>query len=241
MPHGTGTAEESAMLTTRYVDGAPNWTDLGTPDLDGAVDFYTGLFGWEYAAGGPETGGYGMFTLDGKTVGGAMTVTEEQGEPSWSVYFRSSDADATAHAVEQAGGTVPFAPMDVLDFGRMAGFKDRAGAFFGTWQPRENPGLGVVGVPGSLCWAELYTPDVPAAAAFYSAVFGWESVRVPYPGGGGSYTVIRTGGGGEEAGFGGFVPLNTVLAEGGGRAALAALFRGGRLRRGGRGRGAAGR
>lgn len=38
------------MLTTRYVDGAPNWTDLGTPDLDGAVDFYTGLFGWEYAA-----------------------------------------------------------------------------------------------------------------------------------------------------------------------------------------------
>ncbi|MEV5202559.1 VOC family protein [Streptomyces sp. NPDC053720] len=198
------------MFTTRYVDGAPNWTDLGTPDLDGAVDFYTGLFGWEYAAGGPETGGYGVFTLDGKTVGGAMTVTEEQAEPSWSVYFRSSDADATAHAVEQAGGTVPFAPMDVLDFGRMAGFKDRAGAFFGVWQPGENPGLGAVGVPGSLCWAELYTPDVPAAAAFYRAVFGWESSRAPYPGGGGSYTVIRTGDGGEETGFGGFVPLNTM-------------------------------
>ncbi|MER5615508.1 VOC family protein [Streptomyces sp. NPDC002215] len=198
------------MLTTSYVDGAPDWIDLGTPDLDGAVDFYTGLFGWEYVAGGPETGGYGMFTLDGKTVAGAMTVTEEQAAPSWSVYFRSSDADATARAVEQAGGTVPFAPMDVLDFGRMAGFKDRAGAYFAIWQPGENPGLGAVGVPGSLCWAELYTPDVPAAAAFYGAVFGWESARAPFPGGGGSYTVIRTGGGGEEAAFGGFVPLNAV-------------------------------
>ncbi|MFD7619959.1 VOC family protein [Streptomyces sp. NPDC059802] len=201
------------MLTTRHVDGAPNWTDLGTPDLDRAVEFYTGLFGWEYVAGGPETGGYGMFTLDGKTVAGAMTVTEEQAEPSWSVYFRSADADATARAVEQAGGTVPFAPMDVLDLGRMAGFKDRAGAFFGVWQPKENPGLGAVGVPRSLCWAELYTPDVPAAAAFYDAVFGWETAHAPFPGGGGSYTVIRTRGGGAEADFGGFVPLNAVATR----------------------------
>lgn len=201
------------MLTTRHVDGAPNWTDLGTPDLDRAVEFYTGLFGWEYVAGGPETGGYGMFTLDGRTVAGAMTVTEEQAEPSWSVYFRSADADATARAVEQAGGTVPFAPMDVLDLGRMAGFKDRAGAFFGVWQPKENPGLGAMGVPRSLCWAELYTPDVPAAAAFYDAVFGWETAHAPFPGGGGSYTVIRTGGGGAEADFGGFVPLNAVATR----------------------------
>ncbi|MEE1770740.1 VOC family protein [Streptomyces sp. JV185] len=200
------------MLTTRYADGAPNWTDLGTPDPDGAVEFYTGLFGWEYVPGGPETGGYGMFTLDGKTAGGAMTLTQEQGEPSWSVYFRSSDADATAQAVERAGGTVPFPPMDVLDLGRMAGFKDRAGAFFGIWQPGKNPGLGAVGVPGSLCWAELYTPDVPAAAAFYDAVFGWETALTPFPGGGGSYTVIRTGGGGEEAGFGGLVPLDAVAS-----------------------------
>jgi predicted enzyme related to lactoylglutathione lyase len=70
-----------------------------------------------------------------------------------------------------------------------------------------------VGVPGSLCWAELYTPDVPAAAAYYGAVFGWETALTPFPGGGGSYTVIRTGGGGEEAGFGGLVPLNAVATR----------------------------
>ncbi|WP_328864631.1 VOC family protein [Streptomyces sp. NBC_00341] len=198
------------MLTTRFVDGAPNWLDLGTPDLDGAAAFYTALFGWGYEAGGPETGGYGMFTLDGKSVGGVMTVTEEQAKSSWSVYFQSSDTDATARLVEKAGGSVPFAPMDVLEFGRMGGFADRGGAYFGVWQPKQLPGLGAVGDTGSLCWAELYTPDVPAAAAFYGAVFGWDCSQVPYPEGGGSYTLVRTGGGGEEAGFGGLVPLDAV-------------------------------
>ncbi|MCM2410414.1 MULTISPECIES: VOC family protein [unclassified Streptomyces] len=198
------------MLTTRFVDGAPNWMDLGTPDLDGATAFYTALFGWEYEPGGPETGGYGMFTLDGRTVGGAMTVAEEQSKPSWSVYFQTADADATAQLVRESGGAAAFAPMDVLEFGRMGGFTDRAGAYFGVWQPKLIPGLGVVGDTGSLCWAELCTPDVPAAAAFYHAVFGWESAQVPYPDGGGSYTLIRTSGGGEEAGFGGLVPLEAV-------------------------------
>lgn len=198
------------MLTTRFVDGSPNWMDLGTPDLDGATAFYTALFGWEYQPGGPETGGYGMFTRDGKTVGGAMTVTEEQAKPSWSVYFQTADADATAQLVEKAGGNAPFAPMDVLDFGRMGGFVDRTGAYFGVWQPKQNPGFGVAGDTGSLCWAELYTPDVPAAAAFYRAVFGWESAQLPYPGGGGSYTLIRTAAGGEEASFGGLIPLDAV-------------------------------
>lgn len=28
------------MLTTRYVTGAPNWIDLGTPDIEGAATFY---------------------------------------------------------------------------------------------------------------------------------------------------------------------------------------------------------
>ncbi|MFB6716784.1 MULTISPECIES: VOC family protein [unclassified Streptomyces] len=201
------------MLTTRFVTGAPNWIDLGTPDLAGAIAFYTGLFGWEFLAGRPETGGYGKFTLDGRTVGGAREVTEEHAKPSWSVYFRSPDADATAQAVERAGGSVPFAPRDVPDFGRTAGLKDRSGALFGVRQPKGNPGLGAVGVAGSLCWVELYTPDVPAAAAFYGAVFGWETGLTPFPGGGGSYTVIRTRAGGQEAGFGGLVPLDAVATR----------------------------
>ncbi|MEV6652072.1 VOC family protein [Streptomyces sp. NPDC051219] len=58
------------MLTTRYVTGAPNWIDLGTPDVDGANTFYGGLFGWEFLPAGPDAAGYGMFRLGDKTVAG---------------------------------------------------------------------------------------------------------------------------------------------------------------------------
>lgn len=116
------------MITTEFVDGAPNWLDLSTPDMDGAISFYGGLFGWTFLSAGPEAGGYGMFQLEGRTVSGAMTVTAEQGEPGWTVYFQSSDADATAKAVEQAGGSALLQPMDVFDLGRMAVFNDPAGA-----------------------------------------------------------------------------------------------------------------
>ncbi|MET7656550.1 VOC family protein, partial [Streptomyces sp. NPDC005486] len=27
------------MLTTRFVNGAPNWIDVGTSDIDGATSF----------------------------------------------------------------------------------------------------------------------------------------------------------------------------------------------------------
>lgn len=34
------------MLSTDYVPGAPNWVDLGTPDVDAAAAFYGAVFGW---------------------------------------------------------------------------------------------------------------------------------------------------------------------------------------------------
>lgn len=201
------------MLNPTFPDGAPNWVDLGTPDVDGAAAFYGGLLGWEHVPGGDEVGGYGMFTLDGHTVGGVMAVPEEQSASAWSLYFRSPDADATARLVNQAGGRSAFEPMDVLDYGRMGGFTDPAGAYFGVWQPRQNPGLGVVQQPGSLLWAELYTPDVPAAAAFFGEVFGWKTDAMKVEGTEYVYTTVHPAGTGPERSFGGLVTMGDVPAE----------------------------
>lgn len=44
------------MLTTHYVPGSPNWLDLGAPDIDAAVAFYTGVFDWTFQSAGPEAG-----------------------------------------------------------------------------------------------------------------------------------------------------------------------------------------
>ncbi|MFC8195207.1 VOC family protein [Streptomyces sp. NPDC057298] len=193
------------MLTTRFVTGAPNWVDLGTRDIDGAASFYHALFGWDFRSAGPDSGGYGFFQLAGKTVAGGMQTTPEQGPPSWGVFFRSPDSDATAKAAEQAGGSVLLPPDDVMDKGRMTILADRAGVSFGIWQPGTLQGIDVAGAPGSLCWLELYTPDIAAAAAFYNSVLGLETSAVTFPGG--TYTCINPSEGGEDAMFGGVVPL----------------------------------
>ncbi|KOG29246.1 VOC family protein [Streptomyces resistomycificus] len=193
------------MLTTRYVTGAPNWLDLGTPDIEGASSFYQALFGWQFQAGGPEVGGYGFFQLDGRTAAGGMQTTPDQGPPSWTVYFMTSDADATAKAAEQAHGSVLVQPMDVLDQGRMAILADRAGVSFGIWQPAANNGLDVVEEVGALYWLELYTPDLPAAAGFYNAVFGWETTALTFAGD--TYTTVHPSGTESDAMFGAIVPL----------------------------------
>ncbi|MGW0085738.1 VOC family protein [Streptomyces sp. NPDC003393] len=193
------------MLTTRFVDGAPNWIDVGTPDIDGARSFYAALFGWQFRSAGPEAGGYGFFQLDGRTVAGGMQMTAEQGPPAWTVYFHSSDVEATAKAVEQAHGRVLMRPMDVMGEGRMAICADQAGVPFGLWQPGRTRGVDLAGDPGSLCWVELYTPDIAAAAAFYHRVLGLETSAAPFPGG--TYTCVNPTEGGEDAMFGGVVPL----------------------------------
>ncbi|NEB77321.1 VOC family protein [Streptomyces sp. SID14478] len=201
------------MITTDFVNGAPTWLDLGTPDLDGAIAFYGGVLGWQFQAGGPETGGYGMFRIDGKAVAGGMTVTPDQGPSAWTVYFGSADADATAKAVEQAGGSAVLPPMDVLDQGRMALFTDPAGAAFGVWQPGQHKGFGYVTQDGGLNWVELSTPDVAAAKEFYGAALGWGAYDVEFPGG--SYTSVNPAGTDENGMFGGIVPLDRDPAEAG--------------------------
>ncbi|MFF3143479.1 VOC family protein [Streptomyces sp. NPDC057927] len=193
------------MLTTRFVTGAPNWLDVGTPDIEGASSFYGGLFGWQFQSAGPDAGGYGFFQLAGKTAAGGMQTTEEQGPPSWTVYFQTPDAQATAKAVEQAGGSVIVQPMDVMGQGHMAILGDEAGVPFGIWQPALTKGIDVAGDPGSLRWVELYTPDEPAAAAFYNSVFGWETSAAAFSGG--TYTCINPAGAEESDMFGGVVPL----------------------------------
>ncbi|MFE0801047.1 VOC family protein [Streptomyces sp. NPDC058812] len=193
------------MLTTRFVTGAPNWIDVGASDIGGAASFYGGLFGWRFRSAGPEAGGYGFFELDGRIVAGGMRTTPEQGPSSWTVYFQTPDAEAAAKASEQARGGVPMRPMDVMDQGTMAILADRAGVPFGVWQPRRLGGLTVAGETGALCWVELYTADIAAAAAYYRAVLGLETSAVSFPGG--TYTCVNPAGEGEESMFGGVVPL----------------------------------
>lgn len=174
---------------TSYAPGTPCWVDLATPDIEAAARFYGEVFGWDVPErpNSAEMGGYRRAIKNGKDVAGMMPLMQEGQPPAWTTYVSVADADATAAAVKDAGGSVMAGPMDVMDLGRMAVFTDPEGAFFGIWQPGTFSGAELVNEPGTVGWNELSTRDPEGAKAFYSAVFGWEPNDLDMEGGG-TYT-----------------------------------------------------
>jgi predicted enzyme related to lactoylglutathione lyase len=168
------------------------WIDLGTSDVEAAARFYNSLFGWEYQSAGPDTGGYGFFTLGGKMVAGVGPLMSEQQPVVWSTYIDTADADATVARAREAGGTVIVEPMDVMDVGRMAFLLDTTGAAIGLWQPKTHTGAELANEPGAFTWNELATRDIAAAKTFYKAVFGWDGDTHDM-GAAGSYTEFKIG------------------------------------------------
>jgi uncharacterized protein len=187
---------------TKYEPGTPSWVDLGTPDPDDASRFYSGLFGWTIDEGPPETGGYRMCLLDGKPVAGLGPQMNTDMPPWWTTYISVADADETAAAIKEDGGTVILEPMDVLDVGRMAVAADPAGAMFSIWQPKVHIGAAIVDEPNSLCWNELTTRDPQKSVEFYGAVFGWGAGLLPMEGTE-DYTEFRLG----QRGIAGMMPM----------------------------------
>src|SRR5689334_15801466 len=161
------------MLTTDNLTGSPNWLDIASADIPATSEFYGAVFGWTYQSAGPDTGVYGFFQVDGKTVAAIGKLVGDDAVPAWTVYFNAPDAEATAKAVEQGGGTVRVAPFDVTDAGRMACFTDPGGAEFAVFQPGAVKGLEVTSKFNTFGWAELHAADAPAAMSFYSALFDW--------------------------------------------------------------------
>jgi hypothetical protein len=179
------------MKMERYEHGVPSWVDIGSPDPQAAASFYGALFGWESQEGPPEAGGYRLCEIGGIPVAG-IGPAQSPGPPYWATYVNVDDADAIAALVAANGGQVLVPPMDVLDVGRMAVFMDPVGAVFSVWQPGSHPGAGLVNEPGTLSWNELITTDLDASAAFYGALFGWETdTRGEGPG---AYTEWQLGG-----------------------------------------------
>lgn len=178
-------------LTGNHPNGSPCWYDLGVPDVQRAIDFYTALFGWEIHEGPPETGGYSMCLRDGAPVAAIAPSQETDTSYWWTVYFAADDLDATAKLVADHGGTLVMPPADIMDQGRIALADDPAGARFGLWQGRAHTGAQLVGEPGSACWTELATPDSAGSRAFYGAVLERpvEDMGVP----GFDYATVKVG------------------------------------------------
>jgi predicted enzyme related to lactoylglutathione lyase len=158
-----------------YEQGAFSWTDLSTPDADGARDFYGPLFGWEFEdAPIPEEAGGGVYRMAriGGRAAAAMYETTER-HPAWASYVTVDDVDAMAGRAGEAGATPMGEPFDVMETGRMALIQDPTGAVLALWQPRESIGAEIVNGHGALSLNQLNTTDPEAAQRFYGELFGW--------------------------------------------------------------------
>ena len=182
------------------LQGNPIWFNLSTPDPQAAKDFYTGLFGWEWADV-PMSGGntYHMAIRDDANIAGMSANDDANGAAGvWvnSVYVKH--AEATARRIEANGGRVLSGPHNADGWGVTASVATPEGAVFGIWQSLKGYGADMFGEPGAVCWVEYHTHDMESAKEFYSAVFGagFEEFKMPMDDGSGeefSLTMLDLG------------------------------------------------
>jgi uncharacterized protein len=165
-----------------HIPGALCWFELATTDQAAAKNFYTSLFGWssnEFPMSPGEV--YTTFQLNGKDAAAAYTIRREQQSqgvpPHWMVYIAVDNADTVGSRAAELGGKLLTPAFDVMDLGRMAVIADPAGAVFSVWQPKKNKGVGITGENGTVCWADLNTPDPSTARRFYHELLGWNFVE----------------------------------------------------------------
>lgn len=164
-----------------YIPGVPCWVDTSQPDPEAAVEFYSGLFGWEFEDVMPpgSPGKYFIGRIRGGDVAAVGSIPEAAPQTAtWNTYVWVESADDAASKVSDAGGSALMEPFDVMDSGRMAMFTDPEGAAFCVWQANQHKGAHVVNEHGSLNFNGLNTRDVEGAKSFYGSVFGWETLAL---------------------------------------------------------------
>jgi predicted enzyme related to lactoylglutathione lyase len=165
-----------------YIPGVPCAVDTAQPDPEAAVDFYRGLFGWEFVDVMPPESEAKYFVARQRGLDVAAVASIPEGAPktaTWRTYFWVDSADEAASRIRDAGGAVVSEPVDVPpDAGRTAVFTDPEGAEFRVWQAKQNKGAQLVNEPGSLNLNRLNTRDAEGAKSFYGLVFGWTTLRL---------------------------------------------------------------
>jgi len=101
------------------------------------------------------------------------------------------ETDKVAARAGELDGKILAGPFDAAEYGRMAILQDPTGASLSIWQSKAQTGTRITGVEGTLCWADLNSPDRDKAVPFYTGLFGWQFL--PGKDGDTSYLHIKNG------------------------------------------------
>lgn len=174
------------------------WYELMTTDPAAAARFYGAVVGWEitkYPAP-DDAPQYWVCHAGGRGVAGIMNKPAEvpaHVSPNWSGYIHSANADSTAAAVQEAGGSILRAPFDIPGVGRIAVVADPQGGRFNLMQPtpQDAPPKLAQNTLGNVCWCELHS-DSEDNFDFYQKLFGWQKVQAMDMGEFGVYQTFTT-------------------------------------------------
>jgi predicted enzyme related to lactoylglutathione lyase len=109
--------------------------EVPSADVDRAVRFYSGAFGWEIGPSAMEGFDYRMFQT-AEDAGGAIMSSENPGA-GFVVYLDTDDIDASIARVREHGGTAGD-KQAVPTHGWFAACTDTEGNKFSLWQSDSN-------------------------------------------------------------------------------------------------------
>ena len=178
------------------------WYELMTTDREAAEAFYADIIGWRITDSGQPGMRYDILNVGDRGVGGVLELTDEMkaggARPGWIGYIQTPDTDQTAKDISAAGGSVHKQPDDIPNVGRFAMVADPGGAPFYLLTPTARddvPPPADTTATGVVSWHELVSSAGEAKAfAFYSELFGWETMQEMDMGPMGKYRIFGTEG-----------------------------------------------
>lgn len=178
--------------------GGHIWYELMTSNADAALEFYGSVVGWQPRPHSGGIPGYTMLSTGEAEIGGVMQLEPQMGLAGsvWVGYVHVADVDATARAMEQAGGAICVPCTDIPGgYGRFAMLRDPQGALLYIMRPgSEGASSAFAAKVGHCQWNELVTTDPEAATAFYERIFGWQKGDVMPMGPLGNYQFLLNAG-----------------------------------------------
>jgi predicted enzyme related to lactoylglutathione lyase len=130
-----GESKVYRMMETGHVA----WNELVTRDVDAAFAFYKDLFGWTEGEEVPigDAGRYRMFEQTGRSIGGFMSLAEQEIPPMWVFYVAVDDIDAAHAAIVANDGKPLHDPQPIPGDMFTVAAQDPQGAMFAVVGKRE--------------------------------------------------------------------------------------------------------
>lgn len=118
--------------------GHCGWNELSTGDPEGALAFYTALFGWkagEAVPMGPDQN-YQLVRQGDQDIGAISPIMAEGQDTAWLYYFNVANIDDALATIPAEGGTVMHGPHPVPGDAFIVIGADPQGAIFAVVGPR---------------------------------------------------------------------------------------------------------